>query len=138
VPVLDKCEPQVLNAFRKDGWSVAAKPFVLRTHGRNLYADFSLHRGANGTSEQIIVVEVKCFTNPEQDFAELYGAVGQYQFYRQLMESMQVALPLYMAVPEHAYERIIENEDILAYLKRSKLMMVLVDLEREVIVRWIR
>lgn len=82
MPALDKCEPQVLNAFRKDGWSVASKPFVLPTHDRNVYADFSLQRGTNGTSEQIIVVEVKCFTNPEQDFAELYGAVGQYQFYR--------------------------------------------------------
>jgi hypothetical protein len=28
MPALDKCEPQILNAFRKDGWQVIAKPFV--------------------------------------------------------------------------------------------------------------
>jgi hypothetical protein len=138
MPALDKCEPQVLNAFRRDGWQVVAKPFVLSTQNRNVYADFSLQRGNNGTREQIIVVEVKCFTTPEQDFAELYGAVGQYRFYRQLLNSKHLDLPLFLAIPEHAYHRLIDNEDIRLFIQNSHIKLVLVDLEQEVIVKWIR
>lgn len=68
---LDACEPQIIRAFEKDGWRILRKPFGIRTGNRLVAADLNLERGANGTTEQLIVVEVKCFTNAELDLPEL-------------------------------------------------------------------
>jgi hypothetical protein len=73
---IDACEPQVIRALEKEGWQILAKPYLIVTLVRNLYADLSLQKFQNGSSEQIIVLEVKCFTNPGSDLTEFYTAVG--------------------------------------------------------------
>jgi hypothetical protein len=76
---IDSCEPSVNRAFEKDGWRLLAKPYSLPIEARRfVYADFSIERGVNGSSEQFLVVEVKCFTKAEDDLVELYRAIGQY------------------------------------------------------------
>ncbi|NJL43347.1 MAG: hypothetical protein HC935_08680, partial [Pseudanabaena sp. SU_2_4] len=37
----------------------------------------------------IIIVEVKCFTNPKVDLPELYTAIGQYEIYRSALSKNQ-------------------------------------------------
>jgi hypothetical protein len=39
-----------------------------------------LERKSNGQSEQIIILEVKCFSNPQTDLSEFYTALGQYHY----------------------------------------------------------
>lgn len=78
---LDACEPQIIRALEKDGWQIVAKPYQIKIDRRIVFADFSA-RHVNGDSEHFIVVmEVKCFTNPKTDLTELYTAIGQYQLY---------------------------------------------------------
>jgi hypothetical protein len=134
---LDHCEPQVIRAFEKAGWSIMSKPLVLDSYDRTFYADFSLQRRTNGTGEQIIVVEVKCFADEKHEMGELYGALGQYQFYRSLLAPNQIDASIFLAVPALAYERLASNPDIAQLLKSLQIRFVLIDLSTEEIVRWI-
>jgi hypothetical protein len=51
-----------------------------------------MQRGVNGRSEQIIVLEVKCFTNPKTDLQEFYTAIGQYEFYREVLRKKRTPM----------------------------------------------
>ena len=79
---LDRCEDETIHAFEKDGWRIDSKPFFIRTSDSQLRADVSFERRANGRSEQIVVVEIKCFSDPARDLDEIYRAIGQYEIYR--------------------------------------------------------
>jgi hypothetical protein len=103
MPALDSCEAQVLRALQKLGWIIHRKPLILDTHERRVYADFSLQKRTNGTQNQIIVVEVKCFVDPKYDLIEFYNAVGQYLFYRTLLSSNELPFAIYIAIPENVY-----------------------------------
>lgn len=135
---LDACEPPIIRALQKDGWQIVSKPHMIRLVGRNVFADMRLQRTTNGSSEMIIVVEVKCFTNPSVDFDEFYGAVGQYQFYRNALLLNQMPFPLYLALPADAYTRLILQPAITTTLKQAGVQLIVVDTDKEEIVSWIR
>jgi hypothetical protein len=106
--------------------------------GRRLvYADFSIERGVNGSSEQFLVVEVQCFTRPEDDQVELYRAVGQYLFYRTLMVEADIPASLLMVLPINAHLRLQSIRGVTSMLGSAGVKMVIVDLEREEIAQWI-
>ena len=79
MPAQDACEPQIIRALEKAGWQMIARtvPIYLE-HKRVVYADLSLQR----ERQQIIVVEVKCFSEKRPLLDQFYHAVGQYLFYR--------------------------------------------------------
>jgi hypothetical protein len=84
MPKLDQCHEQVVRALQKDGW-VVNTPYSLFVHKRRAYVDLSAMRQVNGTRQQILLVEVKCFADRKSSADELYGAIGQYIIYRMMM-----------------------------------------------------
>lgn len=134
---LDACEPQIIRALENDGWSIIAKPFAIRPKGRNLYADLKIGKATETGQQEIVVVEVKCFTNPRSDFPDLYIAVGQYCFYRYGMDlNGDVEIPLYLALPFEAHLRFITNPVIMGTLESVGVKWVIVDTVLEVVVEW--
>lgn len=88
---IDECEPAIIEAFKKDNWEIDQKPYFIRVHGRgSLLADLKLKRLQEGTIENIIVVEVKCFQNPKNDVQDFYIAQGQYNYYSVLLKGKQI------------------------------------------------
>lgn len=63
----------------------------------------------NGQNEQAIILEVKCFSNPEVDLSEFYTAVGQYQFYRAAVTALHRTTRVFLAIPHDAYARLLKN-----------------------------
>jgi len=134
---LDQCEGEIIQALQKDGWEVSEKPYAIRIVGRSIFADMSLKRIKGGEHEEIIIVEVKCFTNPSADLQELYTAIGQYHFYRIALTLKRSSLPLYLAIPHQAYQRLIKQPSISALFQSGGVKLVVVDIEQEEIVQWI-
>lgn len=134
---IDVCEPQIIHALEKDGWTIRNKPFMIRTDRRSMLADLRVQRTLNGRSEQIIIVEVKCFTNPKVDLPELYTAIGQYEIYRAALRKEQSAPPLYLALPDTAYNRLMNDSAFRNALEGANIKMLIVDIEKEEVVRWI-
>ncbi len=135
----DACEPQIIRALEKDGWHITERPLaIVIRRGQEAYlVDFRARRVANGRTEEVLIFEVKCFTHPENDLQEFYTAVGQYHTYLSALEAVQTALPLYLAIPSHAYERIMARQALRVTLERDTIRLLIVDIDREEIVAWI-
>jgi hypothetical protein len=134
MPVRDACEPAVIRALAKEGWVVVAYDFGIvydPNTDRYVYADLQLQQ----LDQAIIVAEVKCFTQNYLD--ELYRAVGQYAFYRNAMVYNEINLPIYLTVPQDVYEAFFSNPIVDATVKDVDVKVIVVNLEREEIVRWI-
>lgn len=136
MPVLDSCHEQVANALRKASWSVTDKPVFLRADGLTFFADMQAQL-INGSVQQIIVVEVKCFSDERSDQDELYRAIGQYMLYRSVLQLKAPHLPLYLAVPSMVFERLFRKIVVQNLVSASQIKLIVVDIEREEIVQWI-
>jgi len=137
LPAIDACEPQVLRALQKDHWVIISKPFAIRTNTHTVYADCLLERQNNGHNEQAIILEVKCFSNPQTDLTEFYTAVGQYQFYRAAVVANQSTTPIYLAIPELALARLIKDNAIDIAIRQNGIKLVVIDLAKEEVVQWL-
>ncbi len=114
-----------------------SKPFAIRTNQHTVYADCLLERRQNGQNEQAIILEVKCFTNPQNDLQEFYTAVGQYQFYKAAVAANQSATPVYLVLPFEAYSRLLRDNAVSSLLQQSMIRIVVVDLLTEEVVQWL-
>jgi len=79
MPGHDICQPAILTALRKDGWSIVGQQVYVFKGKHVIYIDIE----ATKESSQAFI-EVKCFaeTNTSTQF---YIAVGQYLVYRQIL-----------------------------------------------------
>jgi XisH protein len=137
IPALDACEPEVTRALQKDGWIVVEKPYTIRFEDRHLYADMRLQKLHADFNEEIIILEVKCFTDEQADLAEFYTAIGQYQVYRNGVLLEGKSYPIFLAIPYLAYERLINQALFANTLHDAGVKLVIVDIETEEVVQWL-
>lgn len=104
---------------------------------RSVYADLALSRFSEDSEETLVVVEVKCFNNPEQDLTQLYESIGQYLIYQHVLRRERVSVPLYLSLPADAYERLMRIYDITDIFEYSQINLVIIDLEVVEVVEWI-
>jgi hypothetical protein len=104
----------------------------MENHRAGPLLDVGFSRG----SEQLIVIEIKCFSDAAEDLSELYRALGQYQFYQTALSLREDVPPLYLALPSLAYARFQNRPEIMLTLQNSGVKYVIIDLEAEVIVQW--
>ncbi len=136
MPQLDSCHPQVVHALEKAGWAVVVSPFRLESPLNDLFVDILLDRSSEPETQQIIVVEVKCFTDRNAQTYELYVAIGQYLVYRELLTANGIEHPLYLAVPSVAFYGIFEAIGMPVAIK-TQMKLVIIDLDKEEVVQWI-
>lgn len=70
---IDSCEPQVLNALRKDGWTILGNE-RLYFDGRTAIIDVKVVRNFNGSQQEMLLVEIKCFPDSKNTTSDLYCA----------------------------------------------------------------
>jgi hypothetical protein len=134
MPAIDACEPQVIRAFEKAGWVVIQRPLTIRLSSkRRVFADLVMEQQA----QQIIVVEVKCFSSGEKVLDQLYHAIGQYMVYQAGLDRIGYDHPLYLILPFPVYTKLAPLEPIQTTLSRAKIRIIVVDLEREEITSWL-
>ena len=136
MPALDSCHSQIVRALEKAGWRVAPKPVEISSPINLLYADIEAFRTTEDDEQEIIILEAKCFTNPGSTMHDLYVAVGQYLVYQDLMQRTNIDNPLYLAIPIEVYYGIFEPI-ARAIADRNGMKLVLVNLEQEVIEKWL-
>lgn len=102
-----------------------------------VFADFSARHINEDHENFIVVIEVKCFTNPKHDLNEIYTAIGQYQVYRAAMATRGKEYPLYIALPNAAYLRFIAEITLLRAFQITQIKLVIVDIEREEVLQWL-
>jgi len=134
---LDSCHEQVVNALRKAGWDVYPKIYYIETEDMVVNPDIQAQHQVNGSSRQIIVVEVKCFEDDSKDQDELYRAIGQYLIYRNVLQVKVISATLYLAIPTDVYQRLFLGEVVSATIHEAGVKLLLIDIDREEIVQWL-
>lgn len=137
----DKCEPEIIEALQKEGWTVRKSDFLIRLdtnqNSRGVFADLQLQRkNDEGSLEKIIVVEIKCFTPPLNELDEFYHAVGQYHVYQSGLDLHSISFPLYLILPDHLQSTLLGQTAIQMMLKRTETKFVLVNLEKREVIQW--
>jgi hypothetical protein len=136
MPQQDSCHEQVVRALEKEGWRIKPTQEQRYTPDRTVFIDIVATRGVNGSTQQVLLVEVKCFTDRNSTTRELYIAFGQYILYRALLAELRDETPLYLAVPEDAYSLIFEQTAMRA-VRDNHVKMVIVNVVTETITQWI-
>ena len=136
MPRPDLCHPQVVKALEKAGWTIVSSPFSLETSVNYLYADLQAQRSVEIGDQEIIVVEVKCFTDDDTTMHELYVSIGQYLIYRHVLQINGLTDPIYLAVPTKAFYGIVK-EIASPVMVEYRIKLLVIDLEHEEIEQWI-
>lgn len=132
----DKIHLPVKNALIRDGWTITNDPFTLDIGTDTLYADLKAERIMADSAKQVIVVEVKSFSEKSLIHA-LQQALGQYQIYRNIVEDYFPGFALYLAVSTEAYKELQRRTSFQILMRRKQLSLIVVDIVDEEIVQWI-
>ncbi len=126
----------VKHALIKDGWTITHDPYVIKFEEVTLYADLGVERviaaESNGNK---IIVEIKSFVSPSP-IQDIKVALGQHDLYQGFLEVLAPERKLYLAVSKKVYERFFQQKAIQFIVQRYQLPLLVVDVEKEEIVKW--
>jgi len=126
----------VKNALIKDGWIITHDPYIIKYEEVTLHADLGAeHIIAAELAGIKIVVEIKSFVSPSP-IQDIKIALGQYDLYQGFLEVLSPERKLYLAISKKVYERFFEQKAIQLIVQRYQLPILIVDVEREEIVKW--
>lgn len=137
MPAKDIYHDRVKIALIKDGWTITHDPYSISVEYKSVFVDFGAERVIAAEKEsQRIAVEVKTFRGAS-DIADFEQAVGQYVFYRSLIERTQPERRLFLAIPIDAYETTFQEPIIQPAMEDLRVALFVFDPRKEVIVKWI-
>lgn len=111
MPAKNIYHDEVVKALQADGWTITDDPLTLTVGDRDLFVDLAAERitiGAEKDGEKI-AVEIQSFLNPS-DVRNLQEALGQYMLYRVVLARQQPTRPLFLAVTQEVYDRILSEQ----------------------------
>jgi hypothetical protein len=138
MPARDYYHKVVLNALKKDGWTITHDPYRLKlARKKNLYIDLGAEQLIGAEKDiQKIAVEIKSFRSPSE-MKDLEEAIGQFVLYDRLLNRHEPDRQLYLAVPEDVRESIFEEEAGQVLIEEKIIRLFTFDFNREEIVKWI-
>ena len=107
----------------------------MKLNRRRVFVDLLATRGTNGSRQEIALVEVKCFPDPQNTSQEIYTAVGQYIIYRAMLRELELDIPLYLSIPEAIFNDVFDVI-VRRAIQENQIKLVIVNLDEEKIVRW--
>lgn len=68
---------------------------------------------------------------------DFHGALGQYIVYRNLIQLTEPERSLYLAIDDIVYEDFFRRPSISVITRQNQLLLIIVDTEKEAILKWI-
>jgi XisH protein len=137
MPAKDVYHQAVKNALITDGWSILADPYKIKYKDAQLFADLAAEKPiAAEQNGRKIVVEIKSFLSPSP-MRDFEMALGQYILYRSSIALTEPEYQVYLAIKESTYENFFKRDSIQDISKINKLFLIVVDMEKEEILKWI-
>ena len=137
MPRKDRIHEAVKNALVKDGWTITDDPFRIVYDDADVYADLRIEKTEGGaTIERALVIEIKSFSGASP-LHSLENALGQYELYRIYLKRVAPTDKLYLAISATTYEEQFVRPAFTIIIEDKKLPVLVVDTEREEVVRWI-
>lgn len=144
MPKRDSIHYQVKQALINEGWNITDDPYVISYGKRFLFVDLAAESNTNvegrffgaQRESQEIVVEIKDFRGPSV-IADLEQAVGQYIIYRILLNRVDPAREIYLAVTDVLYDKIFSEPIGKAIITDLPLKLIIVNLDTVEVEQWI-
>ena len=139
MPADDTIYLAVKTALVKDGWTVTHDPYRIKYGTSNLYVDIGAERPALAAERggEKIAVEIKSFLGPS--LLHLFEeAVGQFLVYRYALRRTAPDRKLYLAVSDQAHANLGSRELIDGIMAEEDVPVVVIRLDTEEVVEWIR
>ncbi|MEG4445477.1 XisH family protein [Microcoleus sp. AT9_B5] len=137
MPAKDIYHNEVKNALLKDGWTITADPYFIKYEDAELYADLAAEKPIAAQRQgQKIVVEIKSFVGRSLMY-DFHGALGQYMVYRNLIQLTEPEYKLYLAIDDVVYKNFFKRKSIQLITNKNKLLLIVVEMEKEEILQWI-
>ena len=137
MPAADIIHNAVKNALIKDGWTITADPYRIEYEEIDLFADLGAERpiAAERAGERI-VVEVKSFVSRSL-IQDLKLALGQYEMYLNFLELTAPDRKLYLAISAQVHDDFFMLKAINVLVERLRLSLLVVNVPREEVQKWI-
>jgi XisH protein len=136
MPNEDRYHLVVIDCLRKAGWTIVKEQeyISIGTHNdtnRRLYIDIKAQRN----DKQLVLIEVKGLER--SPVHELMEMLGQYLIYRMALDYLSIEIPLYLAIPEVAYQDIMQHVLGQEMMNRYAIPLLIFDPVQEEIIQWI-
>jgi XisH protein len=131
MPVQDSCQPQVIAALQKDGWTITDQQIAFKRPDLYVFIDLEAKKEDEGA-----YIEVKCFPGAN-DTNEFYAAIGQYFVYREVLAIEAPNATLYLAIPSSIWGDQF-GDTYRTTVLNNHVKIIVVDLEAELVAQWIR
>lgn len=137
MPAKDLFHQAVRHALEKDGWIVTHDPLHIELPDIEVYIDLGADRLLAAEREnQKIAIEIKTFLGTST-ISEFHVAVGQFINYRFLLNKVEPARTLYLAVPVQTYETFFMRETVREMTQAYHLKIAVYNPDLEAIEQWI-
>jgi hypothetical protein len=123
----------VKHALQKDGWLITHDPRTILLPERALFIDL---RASRIDDEIAVLVEIKGFGQSSQVEA-LAEALGKYTLYRTALQINGVKEPLYLAIPQVAYNGIVSETIGHRIIQDYGVKVLVYNPDTEEIIQWL-
>lgn len=127
----------VKDALIKEDWIITDDPLTLLNKAEGgISTDLGAEKIIVAEKELTkIAVEVKSFINPSM-IHDFMRACGQYYAYNLVIKRKNMNRILYLALPSHAYKKLIKYEFIRAIIEDMAIKFILFDDNEKIITEW--
>jgi XisH protein len=133
----DRFHYVVRTALEKEGWKITDDPYEINLDDVDFEIDLAAEQLLAAEQEgRKIAVEVKSFISPS-NVSEFHTTLGQFLNYRDALEKIEPNRQLFLAVRVPIYESFFQRRFIASAVERYQLRLVIYDVERETIDRWL-
>ena len=133
----DVLHPIARPALERDGWVVTDDPLRLQVGRRQRFIDLGAEQLIGAARGSVrIAVEVKSFLGASE-VKDLESALGQFILYERVLRADQPDRSLWLAIPDRIWNRIFQERLGELLLADGTLRLLVIDVEQEVIERWI-
>jgi hypothetical protein len=137
MPKKDNFHQTVVEALKKDNWTITNDPLFMPTKsGFNFYIDLGIERIINAQKgKEIVAIEIKSFsiTSPLYSFYEM---LGQFLVYNIGLKQQVLQWNLWIAISEAGYEKIVESPIFQEAIEIYQLKFVIINSAQKEIIKW--
>ena len=132
----DKVHQHVVNALRKDGWTITDDPLKVVWRKRKLNVDLGAEKVIAAEKEnRKIAVEIKSFLS-KNDLEDLYQSLGQYILYRKALRKEDPLRTLFLAIDRQVFLQQFDDSEGEALRAEEGVNLLVFDKRAEEIVLW--
>lgn len=135
MPNKDSDHDLVIRALIKVGWRIVKEQYRIRhvteTEDTSMFIDLKIENG----QQQVALIEIKGLA--KSLIHDLMELVGQYQLYRVALDLIDDKTPIYVAISQYDYRRIISKAVGVELIHRFSIPLVIYDSKQEKIIQWI-